>query len=80
MNLNKILYIISKGSSDSVSGKSQVAHTNSSKMTCHRKTRNRHDNKDDWANNSGFYRKLSDRQKQYVDKISDILDLEDDEW
>jgi len=80
MYLNKILYIISKASLDSVSGKSQVTHTNSSKMTCHRNTRNSHDNKDDWANRSGFYSKLSDRQKQYVDKISDILDRVNDEW
>ena len=72
--------MFNRESSGNVRGKSKVTHTNSSSMTSHRSTNNIHDKKNDWANSSSFYRKLSDSQKHYVDKISDILDRVDDEW
>jgi hypothetical protein len=80
MYLNKILNRLSQGSSGNVSEKSNAIHPKRSELTSHRDTKNRYDKKDDWASSSGFYFKLSDKQKQYVDKISDILDREDDEW
>ena len=80
MYLNKIINMLSQGSSGNVNGKSKVSPTKSSELTSHGDTKSRYDKKDDWASSSGFYFKLSDKQKQYVDKISDILNRVDDDW
>ena len=63
--------------SGKVNGKRKVVYLGSSKMTSHKKNKAGHDKRADWSNTSGLYRKLSDRQKQYLDKITDIMDRED---
>ena len=75
MGIKKILNLFSK-SSDKINENSKVIHANTIKMKTHRNQKTSAD-KDDWANTSGLYRKLSVPQKKYVDKISKILDQED---
>jgi hypothetical protein len=63
--------------SNNVNARSIITHANSSKMTSRKAHGDRECKKDDWANRSGLYHKLSDHQKEYLDKITRILNQED---
>jgi len=67
-----------KKDSGKVTRKSKVSHSNSPKLKSHKNPKN-NDDKKDWSNRSGGYHKLSDPQKKYVDKISKILEQEDED-
>jgi hypothetical protein len=74
MGIKKILNLFKKSPGNTTT-KSDVSHSSSVKMKSRRNTKA--DKKtDDWANRSGIYHKLSDEQKEYLKKVSKIIDDE----
>jgi len=56
--------------------KSSVTHADTLKMKS-RRDKIKSDDKDSWANQSGIYSNLSERQKKYLEKVTKILEQED---
>jgi hypothetical protein len=77
MGIKKIVDLFKKDSSK-VSRKSKVSTSKSPKMKSH-KDQKANEDKSDWANRSGVYKKLSDQQKKYLDKVNKLLDQEDED-
>jgi len=73
---NRILTWI-KYNPDNWYARSKITHSYDPGTKCKKDSRTEHDKYLDWANRSGLYQKLSDRQKKYLDKIEDILDRND---
>jgi hypothetical protein len=78
MVIKKILNMLKKNPEKSA-GKSKVSVSNRIKSKSSRDPKP-NDQKDDWANRSGVYSKLSDGQKKYLDKLNKIIDKELDDW
>jgi hypothetical protein len=80
MDLYNLLNRFSQKSSGNMNEKHKVNHLiKGSKYMLPPNYKRVNDKKDDWANSSGIYLRLSDKQKRYVEKISEILDRVDDE-
>jgi hypothetical protein len=75
MGIKEIVARIKKGSGKTEK-KSSVTHSDNAKMKSRRDQR-KSDDKDSWANQSGIYSNLSERQKKYLEKVNKILEQED---
>jgi hypothetical protein len=76
MCLKKLFSLLTK-KSEKNDKQSKVVYSKNVKLDSRKINKSVNPKKNDWANSSGLYRKLSDPQKQKLDKIIDILERED---